>query len=215
MTLGLTSSKAQTGTNKTVRMPTKQSINLANVNSKPIKLYIALPAIILIIAAAVLLSKFAVVDRLMQVSAAEYRVATLRTELSAAYEKLASFDDLNEKYAHYTYSGMTAEELHRVDRCEVIALIQRVILPELIVDSWSVTGNQLTMSVTGSSLQTVNLMVQKLYEEPIVDYCTVRTASTTETSYQTSKNEESDLPETETDVVSQVIVFLTAAVEEG
>ena len=205
MAVGTLSKGTKKSSQKTVRMPVKQTINLVGVGAKPIKLYIALPAILLIIAAAALLSKFAVIDRYMKVSAAEAQVASLRAELSAANQKLAGFGELNEKYAHYTYSGMTNEELTRIERSEVISLIQRVVLPSVVVDNWSVNANQLSMSIIGSSLQDINLLAQALNEEPIVDYCTVRTASTTNTDYQT---------ETVQDVQAQVVVYLTTPKED-
>ena len=213
MAADMMNTNIKSGSKKTVRLPSKQAINLAGVGTKPIKLYIAIPAILLIIAAAALLSKFAVVDRLIQVNAAENQVYRLRSELSAAYERLAGFDELNELYAHYTYSGMTVEELTRVDRSEVIALIQSVIIPKVLIDSWSVSANQLTMSITGASLQEINLLVQELNEQTIVDFCTVRTASTQDASYQTNATE-ADL-NTETDVTAQIVVYLTAVEEEG
>lgn len=204
--------KKKSASRRHVHMPTKQTINLAGVGAKPIKLYIAIPAILVIIAAAALISKYAVFDRLAKVSAAENEVYRLRSELSAAHERLAGFSELNEIYAHYTYSGMTAEELSRVDRSEVVALIQQVIIPKVVVDNWSVSGNQLSLSIVGSSLQTINLLVQELNAQDIVDFCTVRTASTTQTSY---RSEEPDAEvETEQDVVAQVIVFLTSVPKE-
>ena len=207
MAVGTLSKSTKKNSQKTVRMPVKQTINLVGVGAKPIKAYVALPAILLIIAAAALLSKFAVVDRFMAVSAAESQVVALRAELSAANQKLAGFGELNEKYAHYTYSGMTQEELNRIERSEVISLIQRVVLPSVVVDSWSVSANQLSMNIVGSSLQTINLLAQALNDEPIVDYCTVRTAATTTSSYLTETD--SDLTETVQDVQAQVVVYLT------
>ena len=188
----LTKSKKQ-NRKKDVRMPVKQTINLADVGVKPIKIYVAFPAILLIIVAAAVLSKFAVIDRMAAVNKAENQVSALRAELTAANEKLAGFGELSDQFAHYTYSGMTQEELTRVDRSEVISLIQRKVLPSVVLDNWSVSGNQLSMSIVGSSLQAINMLVQDLTNEPIVDYCTVRTASTTTTSY--APEEEGEDPE--------------------
>lgn len=210
MAAGTMTERRPSGRTKSVRTPVKESINLAGVGVKPIKVYLAIPGILLIIAAACLLSKFAVIDRLAEVSAAENRVVQLRSELAAANAKLAGYDELNEKFAHYTYTGMTTEELTRVDRSEVIALIQRVVIPNAALDSWNVSGNQLTLSIVGSSLQQINLLAQQLNEETIVDFCTVRTASTTAANYQVSIEE----AEADQDVAAQVIVYLTAVGEE-
>jgi hypothetical protein len=49
------------------RMPTKTEINLAVVGEKHINGLIALPAILLIVVAAALFSKFLVIDRMLEV----------------------------------------------------------------------------------------------------------------------------------------------------
>lgn len=201
-----------TGNRKHVRLPVKQSINLAVVGVKPIKLYVALPIIILILAAAAAFSKFGVVDRYMKVAEAERQVAATRKQVDDAYVKLAEYDELNEIYAHYTYSGMTNEELNRVDRSDIISLIQRMIIPNAVLDSWSVSGNQLILNITGSSLQEINLLSQKLNDQSIVDFSTVRTASTTETRYEET---ETEAETSDTDVAAQIIVYLTIPEEEG
>jgi len=159
-------------------LPTKRSINLAGVGEKSINLKIAIPAIILIVAAAALLSKFAVVDRLIAQSEAEHEVAVLQSQVDAGYARIDSFGELVETYAHYTYSGMTREEVERTDRIAVIEMIQRDVLPSALVGAWSITGNQLTISIIGNTLQEINLIAQKLEQEELVDYCTVTTAST-------------------------------------
>ena len=199
--------KGKTVSRKHIRLPVKQSINLATVGDKPVKFYVIIPIILVIIAIIAVLGKFGIVDRLIKVNEAEQRVASLRAELNASYAKLAEYEELNEIYAHYTYSGMTAEEMNRVDRSEIISLIQRMIIPNAILDNWSVSGNQLILNITGSSLQEINLLVQRLNEEVLVDFCTVRTASTTETRY--GEDEGSD-----TNVAAQIIAYLTVE-EEG
>ena len=202
----------KTSRKRTVHMPSKQNINLAGVKESKVKLYVLIPVIILILVAAALSSKFAVIDRYQAVSAAQGRVLLLRAELASEKAKLSGFSELQETYAHYTYSGMTDEELNRVDRSDAIYLIQNVVIPNVVLDSWSISANQLSMNITGDSLQTINLLVQKLNEEPIVDFCTVRSASTSEYSYQ--ETESGSYIETVVDVSAQVTVYLTA-VEEG
>ena len=158
------------------RMPSKRSINLAFLGEEKINLLIAIPAILLILVAAALFSKFFVIDRIAEVNAAQAHVASLRTRLNADYAELADYDDISELYAHYTYSGMTAEELQRTDRVEILSLLRRVIVPRATVSSFSLSGNVMTVGITSSSLQEINLLAQALGEEEIVDFCTVSSA---------------------------------------
>ena len=185
-------------------LPVKRSINLATTGEKPIQVKLAVPGIVLIIVAAVLLSKFFVVDRLVDMYRAQSEVSTLQVQLEDAYRQLNSFGDMTEEYAHYTYSGMTAEELARTDRGAVMDLLQRMVLPQAAMSSWSLTGNILTLNISRASLQDINLLAQELNEDPLVNFCTVTTASTS--GYQQDG--------TQGDVVGQVVVYLNSTPEE-
>ena len=188
------------------RMPTKTEINLAVVGEKHINGLIALPAILLIVVAAALFSKFLVIDRMLEVSAAQREVARLQARLDAGYEELADYGELADLYAHYTFSGMTKEEQERIDRVEVLSLMDRVVLPRVGVDSLTVTGNEMTLNITGSTLQEINLLVQSLEEDPLVDYCSVTTADRKDYDrlYQADEN---------ASVTARVIVYLKQASE--
>lgn len=163
---------------RTVRLPGKRTINLAGAGKKKLDLRIAIPAIILIVAIAVLVSKFAVIDRFNELTAAENEVSAIRRQLDDGYKKIDSYGDLVELYAHYTYSDMTQEELARADRVVAMDMLSRLVMPELEIKSWDIKDNVMTVNVLGESLQQVNLISQRLMEESNVDYCTVSTAVT-------------------------------------
>ena len=160
------------------RLPSKRYINLAVVNEKKINVKAAIPALILVILASVLLAKFAVLDRLEEVAAEEAKAAALQRQVDAAYDKIESFGELTEQYAHYTYSGMTAEELNRADRILTLDLIDRVLLPQAGVDGWQLAGNVLSVNITCDTLQEINLIAQQLRGEPMVDFVNVLGAHT-------------------------------------
>ena len=161
-------------------LPVKRSINLAMTNEKPVNFKIGIPAIILIVVAAFAFSKFAVADRLVAVSRAEAQVSALQSELNTAYDRLNSFGELTEIYAHYTYSGMTQAEVTRADRVSAIEMIRRLILPRGQVSNWTLSGNTLTVNLTVDDLSTVNRTVQDIESADNVNFCTVNTASTTD-----------------------------------
>lgn len=162
------------------KLPVKKSINMAAVGQKKTRVSTALLALILIIVAAAAIAKFAVMDRLDEVNAAEKKVRDLRTQLSAANAKIDSFGELQEKYAHYTLAGLNSEELSRVERSDVVELIERVVLPEAELNSWTVKQNQLTLNITMDTLQDTNELAQKLNEEEMVSFATVKNAVTNE-----------------------------------
>ena len=185
----------------------KRVINLAEVDKKTIDLRIAIPAILLILAAAFVFSKFAVADRLIAVSRAEGEVAAVQRELDAAYRRLDSFGELTELYAHYTFSGMTDEEIHRTDRAEILNLLRNVILPDVAVDAWDVKGNVLNVTLTADTLEDINRNVQKINGNELVDFCTVNNAKTNENRRTVTGGgrEETII---ETSVTAQVVAYL-------
>ena len=189
------------------QMPTKRTINLATVGEKKMRFGLAIPAVILILAAAAAFSKFLVIDRLAEVNAAQRQVFELQSKLDAGYAELSDFDDLSELYAHYTYSGFTNEELNRTDRADVLRLIRNMILPYAEVNSWSVTGNQLTVELTGDSLQQINLSVQQLEQQDLVDFCTVNTANTDDNTRGNNTTEEFSF------VKARVVAYLNSGME--
>ena len=189
------------------QMPAKRVINLATVGEKKTHFGLALPGIILILVAAALFSKFMVIDRYSELSAAERQVYDLQTKLNAGYAELADYDDLAELYAHYTYSGFTNEERTRTDRTEVLKLIRNMILPYAEVSSWSVTGNQLTVDMIGDTLQQINLIVQQLEQQDLVDFCTVNTANTDDNTRRNNNAEEFSF------VKARVVAYLNSGAE--
>ena len=190
------------------RLPSKRSINLAlSAEKKKIDLRAAIPAILLVVAAAFLFSKFAVVDRLMEMSNEQAKAAELQRQVDRGYEKIESYGDLVEQYAHYTYSGMTKEELTRADRVKVLELIERLLIPNATVDSWQLNGNVLSVTLTGSTLQEINLLAQTLGDEPMVQFCKVTTARTNEVSAIDDRDEYQV-------VKAKLIVYLNQEVTE-
>ena len=161
-------------------MPAKKSINMAVVGQKKTRISTAILAVILILIAAAAIGKFLVMDRLNEVEREEQKVRDLRNELSLANAKLDSFGELKETYAHYTFADMTGEEMRRVERSDVVELIERVVLPAAELNSWNVKENQLTLNVTLDTLQDTNLLAQLLNEEAMVEFATVKNAVTNE-----------------------------------
>ena len=162
---------------KTSSIPTKRSINFVTVGQEEINPKYATIGIVLIIIVAILFSKFLVVDRLMALSKAQSEVASIQSQVDAAYEKIESYEEISSEYAHYSYSGMTVDELELVDRGAIMDLIKNDVMPTASVTKWNLNGNELSLELSGASLSAVNNLASKLEEKSIVSYCSVQTAS--------------------------------------
>lgn len=186
------------------QIPTKRTINLANLGEKPMRVGLVIPGVLLILVLAAVFSKFLVIDRLAEVDAAQRVVYELRQKLDRGYEELADFDDLSELYAHYTYSGFTQEELDRAARVEVLRLIRNSVIPYAEISSWSVTGNELTINMSGESLEQIKLIVQQIEAQDLVDFCTVNTANTNDNTKGKNQAVEYDV------VKARVLIYLNS-----
>lgn len=162
------------------KMPVKTTINLANTEKGAVSLRRLAPVIAIIVLGTLIFGKFFVIDRLVAASKANEEVTQLQTQLQAVYSQINSFDDLEDEYAHYTYSGMTQEELDQVDRVEIMELIENAIYAGDNTKSWSLTGNVLTLQVTGTSLRELNELSRTLDKSEIVDQCILTTANKTD-----------------------------------
>ena len=188
------------------KKPVKRSINLAGYGEKPLNLKVAIPVIVIIVLAALALAKFGILDRYSAVSKAQAEVSAVQTQIDIGYKRLEDFAEVAERYAHYTYSGMTEEELERTDRIEVLQMIQRIVLPRASLESMQLKSNQLTLNVTGSTLELIRGIVQDLEAEELVNFCTVTTAGS-EVTTSKDKTEENIV------VKANIVVYLNNASE--
>lgn len=159
-------------------LPFKVSVNMARLHEKraPIAAIAAVIAAALIVLG--LFGKFAVYDLLEKAAAARREVTAIENQLTAGYAQIEQYGEINDMYAHYTTSGMTEDELTRPDRLEAMELIQQVILPRTPLTSWNLNGNQLSMTISGPTLEAINATAKAIRAEENVDRCDVNTAST-------------------------------------
>lgn len=59
---------------------------------------------------------------------------------------------------------------------QLLKILWEVFPPQYTIRSWSVTGNLLTMDVTGNTLRTLNNLARTIESNAIVDSCTILTA---------------------------------------
>ncbi len=145
-------------------------------NEKKSDFKIALAGIPLIIIAAILFSKFAVVDRYTALTKARAYQSELQSRVDADMAFIQEAGELSEEYYHYTWDDMTEEELGRVSRVEVAKLADFIASQGVAVNSMSLSDDTLTVSVTGDSLNTMSKLTAALTELTIVESCSLSTA---------------------------------------
>ena len=159
------------------KMPSKTSINLVPEKESIFTSKKALPVLIGTIVIAVLLIGLLVVRPLVQLASASSDVTRLTEELGEANNNIRELGYIEEEYAHYTTEGMTEEELTRVNRVKVMKLVEDAVVNTGVVKSWELSGNIMSLEVSGASLAELNQIAAALEREPIVDRCVISTAN--------------------------------------
>ena len=163
---------------KRPNLPFKISINMARLHEKRVPIPAIIAIIVALIIAAALFGKFAVYDLFKRAEAARLAVQTVQNQLDLGYAQIEGYGEVNDLYPYYTTSGMTKEELTTPDRLAAMDMIQRVIMPRTPLDSWNMSGNQISMSIKGGTLEAINETAKAIRAEEIVDFCEVSTATT-------------------------------------
>ena len=117
------------GLNHNVTLKNK-CINLAMAGVEKKHYALAVPALVVIVAGAGAIGKFAVADRLIEVSRQQSAVSSLQQQVDAANAYIESLGDLQDTYAHYSYQGFTMDEAGYMNRPEVMQLLQDVVFQE-------------------------------------------------------------------------------------
>ena len=194
-------------------MPTKRTINLATVGEKRINWVLTIPGILLVLLLVAIFCNFAVVRRYDVLDRERWALNTLTMELMQARREEAELAYVEERYAHYTFSGMTEEEMARASRVDLMGMLWRQIMDKYDMDSWSVSGNRVTVSVYAKTLQEINLLAESLMHEEMVDYCTVTNAATYD-QYASSAVEAEEEGEGQERVHANLILYLIDAPQE-
>ena len=160
-------------------MRTKNYINLMVKSKQSFNFRKHLPLLIILAVLLLVLCKFFVVDRIVKISDETARVNELQMELEQANKQISAMSDKEEMYAHYTTSGMTKEELSRVDRVQAMKMVDKAFSGGIVSTSWNLTGNVMTLEVSGPSLGTLNKLASDLEKNPIVERCVITSADKT------------------------------------
>ena len=183
------------------KMPTKTSINLVPKKERYLATRKGVTTLVLGSLLVVVLALVLIVRPLIGLMNANARVNDLTSQLDAVNSEIKANAATEEEYAHYTYEGMNSDELSRVDRVQVMKLVQDALISGGVAKSWSLTGNVMTLEVTGTSLAELNQIAAALEKEPIVERCVINNA--------TKSNSDSS------DVAVSFVIYLVKPAEGG
>jgi len=158
------------------KMPTKTSINLVVKKESALKTKKGITWTIIGVLAVAALAALLIVRPVMGLIAARADVERLTTELEQINKEISDNADIEKEYAHYTLEDMTEEELTRVDRTEVMKLVDVVNKSGGQVTGFEASENTMVIKEKGSTLAELNNIAQTLEQQEIVERCVINSA---------------------------------------
>lgn len=176
---------------KNTSFSTKRTLNLVMDEKERTS-----PARIIIIAAVAVVcfavvGKFGVSDRYQAVADAQSALNSAQDEYLSLLTQDADYADVLAEYNRYSFGGMTDEEKAVADRDQVLTLIEKTLIPAANIENAELMGNQLSVQMSGITLQQASAVVQTLNENDLVKSVAVYSANTGDSLAAASSSSES------------------------
>ena len=166
-----------------VKLPTKTRINLAKRESRKKDMITLGVGIVLIAGLSAAVAKFAVIDQLDRLSQAEGAYNAVHVQYVAMQQAVADYPNVEERYRTYSRSWMLSGDtngLSRVDRADVLDLVEARLLPYGRINTLSLRDSVMVVSMSGMNLSQISAMFERLQTEKIVASASLNMASTEE-----------------------------------
>jgi HAMP domain-containing protein len=163
---------------KKLRYPTKTTLNLVIREDSINRPAYAFPIFILIVIAVLAFAKFAVIDRLAELSAARTNLASQQAELKTKTGANADFNKVTNEYNRYFFSGYSEAENSQTDRTAIINLLEQKLIYSAKVSSIAVMGNKATVVLSGVTLEELSAIMRNIKDDKNVSEVAVSSAGT-------------------------------------
>ena len=166
-----------------MKLPTKTRINLAKRESRKKDMITLGVGLVLIAGLSAAVAKFAVIDQLDRLSQAEGAYNAVHVQYVAMQQAVADYPNVEERYRTYSRSWMLSGDtngLARVDRADVLDLVEARLLPHGRINTLSLRDSVMVVSMSGMNLSQISAMFERLQTEKIVASASLNMASTEE-----------------------------------
>lgn len=166
-----------------MKLPTKTRINLAKRESRKKDMITLGVGIVLIAGLSAAVAKFAVIDQLDRLSQAEGAYNAVHVQYVSMQQAVADYPNVEERYRTYSRSWMLSGDtngLARVDRADVLDLVEARLLPYGRINTLSLRDSVMVVSMSGMNLSQISAMFERLQTEKIVASASLNMASTEE-----------------------------------
>lgn len=158
--------------------PNKQYINILDGMKSDENRTLEILFFIVFLIALAAFTKFGVIDKISEASAAEAAYNEVQRQITELKEQNADYDKVKKDYSHYGLGYLDDTEILLVDREDVLDLLDKYVLKNADIKTLNVTDNTVTLTVEKTRLNAISSIVKELEADPDVAFVTVNVAGT-------------------------------------
>ena len=158
--------------------PNKQYINILDGMKSDDNRTLEILIFIIFLVALGVFTKFGVIDKISEASAAEAAYNEVQRQITELKEQNADYDKVKKDYSHYGLGYLDDTEILLVDREDVLDLLDKYVLKNADIKTLAVTDNTITLTVEKTRLNAISSIVKELEADPDVAFVTVNVAGT-------------------------------------
>ncbi len=166
-------------TKKKIVVPQKSGMNLV-VRKKVFDVKKMVIILVIVVAALLVFAKFGILDQLDKKRAAQQELDNQQQMLQAIQLKEIAYGDLEQRYGRYSYGWMEENEASMLQREKIFGVIEKILVPKCVIESLTLNGNQMSLSVRGITLDEARELVKVLEADENVAAATVYSAVATD-----------------------------------
>lgn len=166
---------------KASKYPTKRTVNLAQRESHSRSTLTLTLGLVLIVVLSFCVANFGVLRQLDRQRAAENAYNTVHSQYTQMQQALADYDNVELQYRTYSRTWMQEEDSPfyiRVDRLEVLDLLEGYLMPYGTVKTVLVEDDVAIITMSGMDLEQISAMFQRVQQQPIVKSASLTIAAT-------------------------------------
>ena len=158
-------------------LPKKKTINfISDRAEKTNRMAVILFAIFMVCLA--IFVKFAVIDLLNKVAAAERTYNEMERQLDVYRKELANYNEVQDQYNEMVGNFLTETELSYQDRIDMLNMVERDIRDYVEIQSITMSNNTIRVLTGQTTMDTVSHIVNVLASDSRNSYVTVTTTQT-------------------------------------
>lgn len=158
--------------------PQKQYINILDSMKPDENRMLEIIIFILFLIALAVFTKFGVIDKIAQVSAAEAAYNDMQHQIAELKKQNADYEEVKKDYSHYGMGYLDDTEIMLVDREDVLDLLDKYVLKKADIKTLAVADNTVTLTVEKTKLSAISSIVRELEADSDVAFVTVNVAGT-------------------------------------